>query len=93
MPDHLDELTRIHLEVAAIIKKPLNASFKDYDPHLTLFNSCNEEACSVFNELPQVSPLLKEQFIVALGLIDRVGQITKILTSTQDISSPSTSTL
>lgn len=79
MPDHLRELYLIHLEVAAIIKKPLNAAFKDYDPHLTLLNSCNEEACSSFNESPQVSPPLKEQFTVALGLIDEVGQITKIL--------------
>ncbi|CEG57404.1 2'-5' RNA ligase family protein [Legionella fallonii] len=86
MPDHLDELTRIHLEIAAIIKKPLNAAFKDYDPHLTLFNSCNEKACELFNKSPQVLPPLNEQFVVALGLLDEVGQITKILTSTNKLS-------
>ncbi len=38
IPDHLKDLLKIHLEVAQIIKTPLNAAFSDYDPHLTLFN-------------------------------------------------------
>jgi hypothetical protein len=79
MPDHIDQLTKIHLEIANIIKKPLNAAFSEYDPHLTLFNSLAEESCAFLNRMPKVDPPLAEDFNVALGLIDDLGQVTEIL--------------
>lgn len=79
IPDHIVQLTEIHLEITKIIKNPLNAAFSDYDPHLTLFNSHAETACVHFNQAPQVTPSLEDMFSIALGLIDDVGQITKIL--------------
>jgi hypothetical protein len=79
IPDHIAQLTEIHLEMTKIIKNPLNAAFSDYDPHLTLFNSHAETVCVHFNHAPQVNPPLEDAFNIALGLIDDVGQITKIL--------------
>ncbi len=79
IPDHIERLTEIHFEIAKIIKKPLNTAFSKYDPHLTLFNSHAEASCALLNHVPQVDPPLEEKFNVALGLIDDVGQVTKIL--------------
>jgi hypothetical protein len=79
IPDHIDKLTEIHLKVAAIIKAPLNAAFSEYDPHMTLFNSHAEKPCTQLNFQPQVDSTLEDEFMVALGLIDNVGQITKVL--------------
>ncbi len=79
IPDQQDELTRIHWEIAQIIKTPLNAAFADYDPHLTLFNSKEEKTCHLFNSNPKVQPPFQDHFKIALGLIDDVGQITEIL--------------
>jgi len=79
IPAHIERLTEIHLEIAKIIKIPLNAAFSEYDPHLTLFNSHAEELYAHLNNLPQVVPPLEEEFNVALGLIDEVGQLTEIL--------------
>jgi hypothetical protein len=79
IPNHIVQLTEIHLEITKIIKEPLNAAFSDYDPHLTLFNSHAETACVHFNHAPQVNPPLEDAFNIALGLIDDAGQITEIL--------------
>ena len=79
MPDHIEQLTEIYLEIAKIIKTPLNAAFSDYDPHLTLFNSHAETACAHSNDVPQVNPPMEGEFNIALGLIDDVGQVTEIL--------------
>lgn len=85
MPDNLEELKDLHLQIADIIKKPLNAAFENYDPHMTLFNSKNQEACSEFNQNPQVTPL-EDDFTVVLGVIDDVGQITEIIYSNEELS-------
>ena len=79
IPDNIVTLTEIHLEIAKIIKTPLNAAFSEYDPHLTLFNSHAETACALLNHERRLDPPLEEKFSIALGLIDSVGQVTKIL--------------
>lgn len=79
MPDHLEQLKERHLQVAKIIQHPLNASFEQYDPHMTLFNSLASTACADFNRHSDVTPSLKDDFKVALGFIDAVGQITELI--------------
>lgn len=74
--DNLDQLKNIHLNVASIVKKPLNASFYQYDPHLTLLNSYNEQACLAFN-YKLLNPLI-DDFFMSLGPIDKNGQLLKI---------------
>jgi len=79
IPDHLEQLKERHLQVAEIIQHPLNASFEQYDPHMTLFNSRATSACTKFNSQPQATPSISDDFTVALGFIDTVGQITELL--------------
>lgn len=77
--DHLDILKAIHLKIAVIIKEPLNASFSDYDPHLTLFNSFNQTECFVFNKNFRLKEPLIDNFTIALGPIDNNGQLLSIV--------------
>ncbi|HVT62700.1 MAG TPA: hypothetical protein VHD33_04345 [Legionellaceae bacterium] len=79
IPNHIDNLMDIHLKIAAIIKHPLNAAFADYDPHLTLFNSLEKTSCEWLNHHSEIHPPLTEEFVIALGESDDVGQFTKIL--------------
>lgn len=79
MPDHIEQLHQIHWSVANIIKHPLNSAFENYDPHMTLFNSFDHEACMTFNVQSQVTPVLTDEFRISLGTIDLVGQITGIV--------------
>lgn len=88
IPDHIDTLSAIHLEIAKIIKTPLNASFSHYDPHLTLFNSLGESTYAHINQSPQIYPPLEAEFNIALGPIDDVGQITEILFLNKATCSP-----
>lgn len=83
MPNHEEDLHALHLQIAEIVKKPLNMSYENYDPHLTLFNSLEENACAEFNHTPKVVPALTDRFVIALGLLDPYGQITKILHTTE----------
>lgn len=77
--NHLDVLKSIHLKVAAIIKEPLNASFAQYDPHLTLFNCYNEAECLVFNQNPRLEKSMVDNFVIALGPLDDNGQLLEII--------------
>ncbi|MCA0404138.1 MAG: 2'-5' RNA ligase family protein [Proteobacteria bacterium] len=79
--NELNKLKEMHLDITQIIKNPINAAFNDYDPHLTLFNSNYEEAYAHLNLEPEVNPPLRDEFRIALGLLDNVGQITEILES------------
>ena len=84
IPNNRDVLIKIHLQIANIIQKPLNAAFAHYDPHLTLFNSHDIEVCDRLNQAPALHSPLKDTFVIALGGIDRIGQITHVLfTSTE----------
>lgn len=69
----------IDLEIAGLIKTPLNAAFADYDPYMALFNSLGEDPYDHLNQAPQVIPPLRDEFSIALGALDDVGQITEIL--------------
>ncbi len=86
MPDNLDKLKELHLQVADIIKRPLNGAFDNYDPHMTLFNSKSDDACLEFNRNPRLIMPLEDDFTVALGIIDDVGQINEIIYSNESLS-------
>lgn len=78
IPNKLEQLKALHLQIAQIVK-PLNASFNDYDPHMTLFNSYDKERCNKLNESTCLSPALMGAFEIILGRLDAVGQITETL--------------
>ena len=77
--DQLEELKEIHLQIADIVKTPLNGAFDNYDPHMTLLNSRLADVSVDVNELSAVNPALESAFTVALGRLDDVGQISEIL--------------
>jgi hypothetical protein len=79
IPNNTDILTTTHIKIVEIIHNPLNASFSNYDPHLTLFNSYDIDGCKHFNHAPIIQPLLDDDFLIALGHIDLIGQVTDIL--------------
>lgn len=79
MPDKREQLQQRHLLVADIIKEPLNRAFEHYDPHMTLFNSRAKVACAKLNQQSQIIPAMEDDFVVALGPTDDVGQVVSIL--------------
>ena len=86
VPNNVDLLTKIHLMIVEIIENPLNASFSNYDPHLTLFNSYDIDGCQHFNYMDDNHLLLEDDFVIALGSIDRIGQVKNTLfTSSRNV--------
>ena len=81
IPNNLDILTKVHLTIVEIIENPLNASFFNYDPHLTLFNSYDIDGCQHFNYMDDIHSPLEDDFVIALGSMDRIGQVKNILFS------------
>ena len=79
IPDQRDQLRQLHLIVAEIIKEPLNRAFEHYDPHMTLFNSRAKVACAKLNQHSQIIPAMEDDFVLALGPTDDVGQVVSIL--------------
>ena len=79
IPNNKDALMKIHLQIASIIQKPLNAAFSDYDPHLTLFNSYDIDGCIHFKHAPDLHSPVEDTFAIALGVIDHIGQVTHLL--------------
>lgn len=77
--DKLDILKEMHLQVAQIIKKPLNGAYENYDPHMTLFNSRLEDVSIAINDHIELPTSLHAECVVALGKLDNVGQITEII--------------
>lgn len=88
VPDKIDLLKQIHLLIAQIIKVPLNSAFDDYDPHLTLLNSFDEEQCNRFIETPKLKTELTDDFSIVLGEIDEEGQLLNILYESAQALSP-----
>ncbi len=77
MPDKFDKLKEMHYAVASLVK-PTNAAFDQYDPHLTLVNTLDSSSDKI-NESPRVNTRIQDQFIIALGRSDDVGQLTETL--------------
>lgn len=75
LPEQREMLTKLHYLIANVIKLPLNRSYADYDPHLTLLNTKNKVT-------PEISGLpISDTFILSLGTCDNFGQFTSIIYS------------
>lgn len=77
LPDKIDILKKMHSEVALIIKAPLNKSFKEYDPHMTLINSKDPSYQKAIEKI-SYDPLT-DKFVLALGRSNEIGQFTEVL--------------
>lgn len=76
MPDKRDILHEMHEYVARAITMPVKNVF---DPHMTLFNTKNKEYQKDVIRLYGSRPLLKDRFILSLGISDDIGQFKKII--------------
>ncbi|HVY53158.1 MAG TPA: 2'-5' RNA ligase family protein [Gammaproteobacteria bacterium] len=72
IPEQKTLLMELHLQIAQIIQKPLNLAFDQYDPHLTLCNSLQKPNILWNNQID-------DEFVLALGKSDTVGQLIKII--------------
>lgn len=77
LPDKIDILKKMHSEIASIIKTPLNKSFKEYDPHMTLINSKDPSYQKAIEKISYAP--LTDKFTIALGRSDEMGQLTEVL--------------
>jgi 2'-5' RNA ligase len=73
LPKQREELTKLHCLIAKIIKTPLNRSYTDYDPHLTLLNTKSK----ITPKIPDLP--IHDTFILSLGTSDKFGQFTSII--------------
>lgn len=78
-PDQFDVLKAMHYAVANIIQVPLNLSYENYYPHLTLLNSYDEnyEAAMLAAEKTYVP--FEDQFVLSLGLSGDFGQYQRVI--------------
>lgn len=78
LPGEDATLKKMHTIVARIIapvQKPLTA----YEPHLTLINTTDKDYIEKIQPLLNSYTQIKDEFILALGACDAIGQLTDIL--------------
>jgi len=79
LPEPNEELTKLHLQVANIVQHPLNKSYKQYDPHITLVNTQSNEYPQLVNQLKIAYTSFEDIFAIALGKSDEIGQFLEII--------------
>lgn len=79
LPDHEDELYKMHEVIATILQLPIK---KTFSPHMTLVNSKSKEYTNAVDSLltDSYTPIT-DQFVLSLGISDQIGQLTKIIYS------------
>jgi 2'-5' RNA ligase len=82
LPDINLDLIKMHYKAASIIKSPINWSFENYDPHITLINAKKNHEGKLEVEMRKMSGSIKpikDSFHVVLGECDKFGQFTKLI--------------
>ena len=74
LPVHNEDLIKMHLQVAHIVKNPTNKSFKNYDPHITLMNTKNKKYPTWVKKLSETYIPFEDTFVLGLGKSDSMGQ-------------------
>lgn len=82
LPVQAETLQQLHETVANIIKNPVNRSFENYDPHMTLINTNNVNyQTEAQKELTETDSHLSDTFVLSLGTCDELGQFTRLIHS------------
>jgi hypothetical protein len=78
LPHFCDALITMHHLVADLIHEPVK---KNYDPHMTLINTKNTSYQTEVDKMVRFFVPIRDQFILALGKSDDIGQLTDVLFS------------
>lgn len=76
IPDNIDYLHGINKKISSILNLKQK---REYDPHLTLF-STKDRSCESINKNIKI-PTIADDFYLAIGVCDELGQFTQIITS------------
>jgi 2'-5' RNA ligase len=76
IPDNIDTLQVIHTDVAKLLQLPIRP---EYDPHLTLFNSLNQDFLPAMNKFAETFAGIEDEFTLALGTSDFIGQFKQVI--------------
>lgn len=76
IPDHLKKLHAMHAIIADLIHQPIKENF---DPHMTLFNCENNAKDQDIKNHCHIYKTISDDFKLALGYCDEVGQFTEII--------------
>jgi 2'-5' RNA ligase len=76
-PNRLESLMKTHCIAADIIETRMGKCFENYDAHMTLVNTDNEN----FKEAVKSQSFepIQDEFVLTLGLTDAMGQYKKVL--------------
>lgn len=83
MPDQRSALDRMHRLVANIVNVPVN---KHYDPHMTLISTKDAQYKEKAHEILKSYSTISDKFVISLGECDSVGQFTKLLYQSTEVS-------
>jgi 2'-5' RNA ligase len=81
LPNKSEVLLQMHLTIASIIRYPLNHSYKNYFPHMSLVNSKNPQYLDAIKKAELSYVPIEDDFILSLGLADHFGQYLEVLYS------------
>lgn len=76
LPNNNDKLHKMHDNIAQVLDMPIK---KNFDPHMTLFNSRNKDYEKHVDIIKSSYKLISDTFVLSLGNSDDVGQLTKII--------------
>ena len=76
LPNNRDKLHEMHGLIAQVLNKPTK---KNFDPHMTLFNTKNKDCEKDVGAIKSFYKPISDVFVLSLGHSDDVGQLTKIL--------------
>ena len=76
IPDHTEELWELHRQSLQVLGIPVKVWF---DPHMTLFNSIDEQQETAISTFEKSFSGLEDNFVLTLGTSGFAGQFKKIL--------------
>ncbi|MDR3477157.1 MAG: 2'-5' RNA ligase family protein [Gammaproteobacteria bacterium] len=79
LPDKAETLTKMHYAIADIIRHPLNHSYENYFPHMSLINSQDEKVMDAIKKAEMAYAPIEDDFILSLGRSDKVGQYIEVI--------------
>lgn len=76
LPNHCEKLHEMHQLIAQVLDKPIK---KNFDPHMTLFNTKNKAYENDVDVIKKSYIPISDTFVLSLGRSDDVGQLAKII--------------
>ena len=85
LPEHNEELLKLHHIVVSCVKNPHGRIGQNYDPHITLMNTIQRDHQNYLKRLSNYFIPFEDSFKIAIGRSDEPGQFIEIIQIKEEV--------